>query len=124
MSAHPVQAILDDDIATLIGRIIQGEEMNPTTLPLDVIKEVGPVPGHYLDSMHTLKNFRQALVMPKSVDRTTYPDWTHSGRKTAIDYAVERMEQILAEHKPEPLTPAQEAEIERLLKEAQEILEK
>ena len=124
MSAHPVQAILDDDIATLIGRIVQGEEVNPTTLPLDVIKEVGPVPGHYLDSMHTLKNFRQALAMPKSVDRTTYPDWNYSGRKTAIDYAQERMEQILSEHKPEPLAPAQEAEIERLLKEAQDVLEK
>jgi trimethylamine---corrinoid protein Co-methyltransferase len=124
MSAHPIQAILDDDVATLVGRIIRGEDVTPNTLALDTIKEIGPVPGHYLDTMHTLQNFRQALVMPKSVDRSTYPDWLQSGRKTALDYARERMEQILAEHKPEPLTPAQEAEIERLLKEAQATLEK
>jgi len=44
-SAHPVQAILDDDIAGMIGRFIEGVNVNAETLALDLIEEVGPFQG-------------------------------------------------------------------------------
>jgi len=41
-----------------------------------------------------------------------------TGKKSCIDYAKKRMEEILATHKPTPLTPSQEKEIEKILREA------
>jgi len=43
-----------------------------------------------------------------------------SERKSALDYARERVEEILATHKPEPLTPKQEEDVEKLLEEARQ----
>ncbi len=120
MTAHPVQAILDDDIAGMIGRFIEGEEVRPETLPLELIEEVGPVPGQYLDQPHTRDWWRKGQYPARAADRMAYPEWLTSGKKTALDYAKVRMEQILATHHPLALTPSQDAEIERILGEARD----
>ena len=118
VSWHPFQAILDRDIAGMIGRFIEGIEVNDETLAIDLINAVGPIPGMYLDKAHTRKWWQKEQFIPKVADRLTYPDWIAKGKKTALDYAKERMEEILATHKPKPLTPSQEEEIERILEEA------
>jgi DNA-binding IclR family transcriptional regulator len=47
-----------------------------------------------------------------------------TGKKDALALAQERMEEILATHKPKPLTPAQEKAVENMLKEAREYYRK
>ena len=47
-----------------------------------------------------------------------------SGKKSALDYAKERMEEILATHKAEPLTPKQEVDVTRILEEARQYYRK
>jgi len=47
-----------------------------------------------------------------------------TGKKSALDYAKERMEQIVGTHKPEPLTPHQEQAVEDILKEARDYYRK
>ncbi|MCK4900778.1 MAG: trimethylamine methyltransferase family protein, partial [Anaerolineales bacterium] len=49
LAFHPIQAILDDDVAGMIGRFIEGVQVTPETLALDLIGQVGPIPGFYLD---------------------------------------------------------------------------
>ena len=120
LSAHPVQGILDDDVAGMVGRFIEGAEVNDETLALELIEEVGPVPGHYLNKAHTRKWWKGEQYVPAVADRLSYPEWLRTGKKKAIDYAKERMEQILATHKPMPLTAEQEQTIEDILKEARE----
>ena len=115
---HPVQAILDDDIAGMIGHFIQGVEVNDETLAIDLIEKVGPIPGHYLNQEHTRKWWKKEQFIPKVADRLTYPEWMKTGKKSCLDYAKERMEEILATHKPTPLTDSQEEEIERILEKA------
>jgi trimethylamine--corrinoid protein Co-methyltransferase len=53
LTFHPVQAILDDDLAGLIGRFIEGAAVTGDTLALDLIEAVGPIPGTYIDKAHT-----------------------------------------------------------------------
>jgi len=118
LTHHPVQAILDDDLAGMIGRFISGVEVNDETLAVDLIKEVGPIPGHFLNKEHTRKWWRREQFVPKAADRLTYPEWMDTGKKSCLDYAKERMEEILATHKTIPLTPSQEEDIERILEEA------
>jgi len=47
ISAHPIQAILDDDVAHMIGRFVQGLEVSDDSLAIDLINEVGPIPRHF-----------------------------------------------------------------------------
>ena len=67
----------------------------------------------------------KASALPKAADGLTYPEWMKIGKKSALDYAKERMEEILATHKVDPpLTPKQEQDIEDILKEAREYYRK
>jgi len=118
LSWHPAQAVLDDDIAGMIGRFLEGVLVNDETLAIDLIKAVGPVPGVYLDKAHTRKWWQKEQFLPKAADRLTYPEWMEKGKKSALDYAKDRVEEILATHKPKPLSPSQDEEIERILEEA------
>jgi trimethylamine--corrinoid protein Co-methyltransferase len=118
MTAHPVQAVLDDDIAGMIGRFISGEQVDDDTIALELIQRVGPIPGHYLDTEHTLKWFRREQYMPRAADRMSYGQWLAADKKTAIDYARARVERILATHQVQPLAPAQEDDLDRILADA------
>ena len=115
---HPALAVLDDDIAGIIGRFIEGVLVNEETLAIDLIKAVGPIPGMYLDKAHTRQWWQKEQFIPKAADRLTYPEWMEKGKKSALDYAQDRVEEILATHKPKPLTASQDEEIERILAEA------
>jgi len=120
LTFHPIQAILDEDIAGMIGRFMDGVEVNDETLALDLIKQVGPIPGSYLSTKHTRDWWKREQFVPKVADWLTYPEWMESDKKSALDYAKERMEEILTTHKPVPLTANQEEDIERLLEEERE----
>jgi len=117
---HPAQAVIDDDIAGWIGRCIEGVEVTDETLAIDLIEEVGPIPGHYLHKEHTRKWGKREQFIPKCADRGSYPEWIKEGKKDVLALAKERVEEIVATHKPKPLTPKQEQAIEDILKEARE----
>jgi trimethylamine--corrinoid protein Co-methyltransferase len=85
-----------------------------------LINEVGPIPGHYLGTAHTREWYKKENFFPKVADQEAYPVWIKSGKKDALVLARERMEEILANHKPKPLTDEQDQAIEDILKEARE----
>jgi len=118
LSYNPVLAIIDDDIAMTIGKTIEGFEVNEESMAVDLIKEVGPVPGTFLNKSHTRTWWKKEYFMPQSADRTSYPEWKSSGQKGVIDKAKERMEHILATHKVEPLSSDADREIDKILAEA------
>lgn len=125
LSSHPVQALLDSDVAGTIGHFIEGFDVSEETLAIDLINQVGPIPGHFLAKEHTRKWWKEEQYVRKVADEMTYAEWTESGKKDCIDYAKERMQEILSTHKVSlPLTPSQEEEIERILKEARECYKK
>ncbi|MCJ7792243.1 MAG: trimethylamine methyltransferase family protein, partial [Dehalococcoidia bacterium] len=125
LTAHPLQAILDDDIAGMIGRFIEGVTVTDETIALELIEQVGPIPGHYLNTAHTREWWKKEQFVPKVADELTYPEWIKSGKKDCLDYAKERMEEILATHRVSiPLTLSQEEDIKRILNEAREYYRK
>lgn len=120
ISHHPVQAILDDDLAGMIGRFVDGVKVCDETLAIDLIEHVGPIPGYYLNSKHTREWWRKEQFVPKVADRLTYPEWIQAGQPGALDHAKERLEATLATHKPTPLTQKEEQAVEDILKQARE----
>lgn len=121
---HPVLSILDNDIAGWVGRFIEGVTVTDDTLAIDLINQVGPIPGHYLGAAHTREWWRKEQYLPRTASYEPYQVWLESGKKDALALAKEHMDQILATHRPQPLTVEQEQAIERILKEARDYYRK
>ncbi|MCL5072607.1 MAG: trimethylamine methyltransferase family protein [Actinobacteria bacterium] len=119
LAYSPVLAVIDDDIANTVGRIIQSFDINNNTIGLDTILEVGVNPGTFLNTKQTRLFWKDEDYQTKVFDKLSYKEWVESGRKTVIEKAKERMEQIIATHKPSKLTPEQDEEITKILKEAE-----
>jgi trimethylamine--corrinoid protein Co-methyltransferase len=115
---HPIQAVIDEDVANWIGRFMGGVNVSDETLAIDLIKEVGPIPGFYLEQQHTRKWWRQEQFIPKVADREPYQEWLRKDKKDTIALARARVEDIIARYEPKPLTPEQDREIDRILEEA------
>jgi trimethylamine--corrinoid protein Co-methyltransferase len=120
LAFHPLQAILDDDVAGMIGKFIEGVTVNDETIALDLIEKIGPIPGHFLITEHTRKYFDKEGFFPKAADQLPYEEWKEKGRKDALELARERMAHILRTHQCEPLPEDQDREIENILNKARE----
>lgn len=123
LTYHPVQAVLDDDMAGMIGRFIEGVEVTDETLAIDLIKEVGPVPGHFLGKEHTRTWWKKEQFIPKVADRTSYPKWIEEGKKDALAKAKNRVKEIIATQSPAPLSGDQNKEIDKILEKARKYYE-
>ena len=110
---YPEALVLDSDIYYHIRRDLAGLEISPEELALDVIKSVGPR-GHFLAQDHTRNHFRQQWFS----DLTAQLGESYRYRDP-IKVAREKTDRILAQHHPEPLAEAQQAELQRILQAAE-----
>jgi trimethylamine---corrinoid protein Co-methyltransferase len=111
------QVVLGDDIAGWIKAFTAPVEITDETLALDVIHEVGPG-GLFLKHRHTRTHARDRF-QPRLFDRSTYEDWRRRGAKDTTAAAAERVDRLLAEHKPEPLSSSAAAAIQAVLEKAE-----
>jgi len=68
---------------------------------LDTIAELGP-DGDFLNTPHTLKHYKERWY-PDLFERATFEGWRSKGGKSLAERAKEKIDSILAGHKPEPL---------------------
>jgi trimethylamine--corrinoid protein Co-methyltransferase len=94
--------VICDEFINYIKRFMQGLEVSDETLALDLIHEVGHSTGDFLSTEHTMRHFRDDWY-PRLFDRDNFEGWAAAGSKTLRQKAKERVEEILAEHEPEPL---------------------
>jgi trimethylamine--corrinoid protein Co-methyltransferase len=120
LTFHPIQAVLDNDLSGIVGRFIRGVEINQDTIALDLINEIGPIPGFYLDKQHTRDWWKKEHFVPRVADRLSIAEWKENGKRGAFDYAKDRVQDILSTYKPKPLTQSQEEEVEEIINEARE----
>jgi len=93
--------VICDEIVNWIKAFTKDVKVTEETLALDVIEEVGPE-GNYLNTEHTLKHYKDRWY-PKLFERNTYESWLANGGKTLVERADDKIDQILSEHRPEPL---------------------
>ena len=124
ITASPIVAIMDNQLARRVGRIIDGVNVNEEALAVDLINEVGPIPGQFLRTEHTRRLWKSELLMPDLADRVGYSEWVAGGKKTSLDFAMEKYEEILATHQPRPLTVSQEEEIDSIMAESRQYYQK
>ncbi len=95
------QLVMCDEFIGWIQRFMEGVPVDDDALALDLIDELGP-DGNYLGVPHTVHHYKEDWY-PSLIDRQNYDGWSASGSKTLRERANERVRQILAEHRPEPL---------------------
>jgi trimethylamine--corrinoid protein Co-methyltransferase len=101
MSGSLVQLVICHEMIGWLAPFVGPVEINDETLALDLIDRVGP-DGQFLDTDHTLTHFREHWY-PDLFERGNYERWQQTGGKNLTERATERVNKILAEHRPEPL---------------------
>jgi len=117
LTSSPEALVIDNEIIDYALRFGQGLEVNDETLAVDVIDKVGPG-GIYLGEKHTLKHFRERW-MSRLSDIDSFETWQKKGSKSIGEVAHQKVKEILATHKPEPMPEGIEREISRILKRAE-----
>jgi trimethylamine--corrinoid protein Co-methyltransferase len=111
----PEQIIFDDEIYHTHRILAEGLDVSGDGLALDIIADVGPG-GHFLAQKHTRRHLRDVwipqLTQPRpTMDGTPPPDIRQRARA--------EFDRILAEHEPEPLEEAAQAELRAILDAAE-----
>jgi len=106
---YPEEILLDSDIYQRVRLEAAGLDTSPEALALDVIQAVGPR-GQFLRQRHTRDNMRRRIFS----DLTSQPAPDGSLRDP-VEVAREKVDWILANHRPEPLQDVQKKELQRIL---------
>ncbi len=113
---YPEAMVLDDDLYHRARYSLMDMEVNPETLAVDVIDSVKPG-GHFLSQKHTRKHMRTGLV------RGVIHQLDDQGKyQNPAEYAREKVKWILDNHHPEPPSENVQKEINRILKNADQML--
>jgi len=96
-----VQLATCNEILSWLDHYARSVEITDESLALDLIDQVGP-DGNFLESDHTYEHFRERWY-PTLFDRNNYEGWLAEGGKTLVQRATEQVEDMLANHRPEPL---------------------
>ena len=96
------QLVVDNEIAKMTRRLLEGIPVTDETLAMEVIRAVG-AGGHFLTEPHTLKYMRKLQAQTKLFDRQPYAQWELAGRRGLAERADEQARKILETHKPAEL---------------------
>jgi trimethylamine--corrinoid protein Co-methyltransferase len=99
--------VIDDELAGMVKRVIEGVKVDEETIGLDVIKKVATSEKkgvNFLAERHTRDHMKSELYFPKLVDRNRRTTWFKKGAKDIITRAREKVDQILQAHKPNELS--------------------
>ncbi len=115
-SSLQLQVIANDTIGWLRAATA-GVRVDDETLALDVIDELGPT-GDYLSHDHTLRHYKEPFYS-ELADKGTHSQWVKRGATRMEQRAAQRVEEILTNHKPEPLLADVQRDIKKVIEQEQ-----
>jgi trimethylamine---corrinoid protein Co-methyltransferase len=117
------QMVCDSEIAASVRRLRRGFVADEDAVAVDVIAAAMDGTRNFLAQRHTTRYLRSGeLLMTRLAERRSWETWDHSGRENMAERAQSEAEKILAEHQVEPLSAAQEGELDAIMAEARRIL--
>ena len=120
LSLSLTQAVLDDEMLTMVHRFLNGFRADAEHLALDVIREVG-FSGDFLSHDHTLDHYREELSTSDLANRNRRGSWEREGGRTIEQRAEEKVKRLLSVEK-ECVSEAQKKELRRIEKQWREQL--
>ena len=112
------QMIIDHEVCAMVGKVLEGLRVDEEALAIELIKQVGPIPGNYLRAEHTRRLWREEYIIPRVGVREDYDAWVRGGSKGIVERATEEGRRIIATHTVTPLPPEVDREIDRILEVA------
>jgi len=103
--------VLDCDILGMMHKFYQGLDLSAEGFAMDAIREVKPG-GHFLETEHTMRNFKSAFYRSELMDYNGYDQWVSLGRKDSLQLAHQHYKQILADYQPPALDEAKQEMLE------------
>ncbi len=91
--------VIDDELADIVKRGLEGIKIDENTLALEEIKNIAVKGDNYLGKKHSVKNIRKELFVPELANRERRGAWTRAGSKDIIVTAREKVEKILQTQK-------------------------
>jgi len=113
------QLVIDNEMYGMVGRLLDGIKVDVDTLAINLIKEVGPIPGTYLNKKHTQSWWKKENYIPRLSDRVDYNTWKKKGSKDIVQLAHEKVKEILKNHEPVLLPKEVDQELDSILKAAE-----
>ena len=96
--------VIDAEIIGMAKRLIAGVETRDEPIALGLMRELGHR-ADYLGQLHTAKWFSEEQYIPSSViDRGSLEGWKKKGAKTAWERAEDRVDHLLTQYKPSPMS--------------------
>jgi trimethylamine--corrinoid protein Co-methyltransferase len=118
-TASFVQAVLDDQMADGLRRILQGIGLHDLDDEVAMIKRLTPR-GNFLTERHTRDHYK-GYWRPRIFTRDSFEAWQGKGQTSIREAARQRARELLAEHQPAPLSAEAMTFIEDLLPRKSEI---
>ena len=112
------QLVIDDEIAAMVKRIVNGVSLDDELMGVDLIKKVG-IGNNFLTQRHTLNNIKTEQVQATIIDRRMRGAWEKRGSKTLIQSANQKAAELLKTHEPQPLPENLIRELKRIVKSAE-----
>jgi trimethylamine--corrinoid protein Co-methyltransferase len=117
------QMVCDSEIALSVRRLRAGFAADEQALAVEVIAAALGESGNFLTQKHTVRYLRAGEVqLTKLAERGPWESWEHGGRQGMAENAQAEAESLLARHEVEPLSEAQERELDRIMLQAQRTL--
>lgn len=104
---------IDNELIAWIRAATGPVQANEDMLALDVIEELGPT-GDYLSHDHTYAHFKDAHYAHLA-DKRQYDSWMEQGGTTMEERARVEVDDILRNHRPEPLSTDVEAALRDII---------
>jgi len=112
------QLVLDDAVLSVVERYLRGIGVDPETIGLDLIDEVGPR-GAFVSTDHTVRHFREELLDLDLVRDHPLGPRQDTGGSSMQARARDDVRRILAEHRPVPLADGIAAQLDEIIEEAE-----
>jgi trimethylamine--corrinoid protein Co-methyltransferase len=112
------QLFIDNEIARMVNKVVEGIPVTDETLAVDLIKKVGSS-GQFITEEHTYKHFREQS-QSKLIDRRMREAWLDKGAKDLTTRAYEEAIHILETHKPDPLPDGVQEKLREIVDNAEE----
>ena len=113
--------VIDNEYYGYVKRILNGVDFSVEKVAdsVEVIERVAHSGKSFLSERHTKENLRREHWIPEVTDRRRYEIFEQSNNGGIIDFARQKVEQILNEHSPLPLPSGAGEKITEIVERAQ-----
>jgi len=90
--------VMDDEMLSLVHRVIRGIEVNKQSLEYESIESVVSGEGHFIGQPETMRSMERDYYYPKIADREEPTVWQDQGALDHLSRAKQRVNELLNHH--------------------------